>query len=320
MSLPKFIYINDDKNSFTYLFPTEYHVLTISPLNIIHSENVNSITIGSCATCDGYRFIALVGLPADPAFDQKSVIIYEHSNNQRKELFKKTFEKHILELRITPKYLACAFYDHIEIWDFISSSLFQQIPTAINVHAPISISLDFSTLACTGIQSNDVNIFSFSTRYSNQFPAADSHISNITFSSCRDQPLYFATVTSSGCVIKVYEAETSLNVINFKRGNSKSIIYSLDFSPDNKYLAAISQSSTIHFFNMSAMGKKAPTVKAFNRIKIGEPSVAYISWHACNQIAVVKMNGKLLKITIDETNCSEVGRELVTLNMHSQIA
>ena len=86
---------------------------------------------------------------------------------------------------------------------FISSSLFQQIPTAIN-----------------GVQSNDANIFSFSTRCSNQFPAADSHISNNTFSSCK---LNFCT--SSCCVIY----ETCSNVNNFKSGSSKSIIYSLIF-------------------------------------------------------------------------------------------
>ncbi|KAH0785027.1 SVP1-like protein 2 [Histomonas meleagridis] len=315
MCFPKYICINDDKKSFTCLLPTEYHVFTISPLEHVLNIELKSITAGSCATCDGYHYIALTGLPADPTFNQKSVVVYEHLTDQRKELFKKSFDKYILELRITPKYLACSFYDHIEIWDYTSSTLYQQIPTAINVHAPISVSYDYSTLACTGNQSNDINIFSFSTRYSIQFPAADGPISSIVFSSDREEPLYFATVTSSGCIIKVYEAETSFNVINFKRGASKSIIYSLDFSPDNKYLAAVSQNATIHFFDMSSKSKKAPTIRAFNRIKIGKSSISYISWYACNQIAVLKMNGKLLKITIDPTNCNEVGRESVSLNL-----
>ncbi|OHT00513.1 hypothetical protein TRFO_32741 [Tritrichomonas foetus] len=304
------VFINDDKTTFTAVFPSQYNMFTITPFQIILTESMKpkNITIGSAATCCGTRFIAVTGLPADPHFDTRSVLVRDHTLDDR-DIFRHAFDQHILALRITPDSLICSFYDHVEIWNLSSSEKVHSIKHAINVHAPLDVSPNFSIMACTGSSPIDLNIFNLKTHESATFRAADNPVSLVSFSENGE---YYATTSSAGHAIKVWRTDNNACAAKFKRGTTASVIYSFDFSPSNKFIAILTQNSTLHFFDMRKIGGSAVlTGRVAHRINIGDQSIAHISWFAETQIAIVTMEGRLINIALDEGNYREVGREQI---------
>jgi WD40 repeat protein len=271
------------------------------------------MTLGSCATCQGYKYIALTGLPADPHFDTRSILVCEHDElSDPAELFKRQFDQHILTVRVTPNNVICAFFDHAEVWDFRTGIDLASIKYAVNVHAPLDVSPEGGRyLVCTGQNSSiDVCIYDIQARTTVQSHAADNPVSLLTFSS---KGRYFASASSAGHTIKIWEAESHVCIIKFKRANTASVIYSVSFSPTNEFLAVLSRDGMLHFFSMTKAVKSgsAPTIRAFHNFTIGDNAVAFVRWFSPTQIAIVNMEGKMLVISVDEKNCKEVGREQI---------
>jgi hypothetical protein len=310
----RYLHFNDDNTSFVCVsvFPPQYDILAISPFSILRTESVKGKTFGTCATFRGYQYIALTGLPADPHFDTRSVLVRDH-NAPDPDILEHTFDQHILTVRVSHEYLICAFYDHIEIWFLATRASVHSIPFAVNVHAPLDISRDGKYIGCTGRTALYACLYSLATRQSDDFSAADNPLSLITFSSSSQ---YFATTSSAGHTIKIWKCENHSCVIKFKRGNTSSVVYSVSFAPNNKFLAVLTHDGMVTFFDMKKAVEKgsAPTIKSFYTINIGEGSIAYISWFAPRQIAIINMTGKLMVITVDPDNCREVGREQVSFS------
>jgi hypothetical protein len=311
----RYLCFNDDNSTFVclYAFPSQYHILSISPFHIVKTQNMKRMTLGSCATCQGYRFVALTGLPADPHFDTRSVVVCQHDEvADAVEIFKHQFDQHILTVRVTPNHVICAFFDHTEVWALGTGVGVASIKSAVNVHAPLDVSPEGGRfLVCTGQGTSiDVCIYDIQRKQEAQSHAADNPVSLLTFSS---RGRLFASASSAGHTIKIWEAESHVCVIKFKRANTASVIYSVSFSPANEFLAVLSRDAMLHFFSMAKAVKSgsAPTIRPFHSFTIGDTAVAFVRWFTPTQIAIVNMEGKMLVITVDEKTCKEVGREQI---------
>jgi hypothetical protein len=307
----RYVHFNDDNETFIciYVFPARYHILRISPFSLLQSEAVGTKTFGACATFRGFQYIALTGLPADPHFDTRCVLVRHHPDpTTSRDILEHTFEQHILTVRVTSEYLICAFCDHAEIWFLQTGASVHTIQFAVNVHAPLGVSPDGKYIACTGSSTLDACLYSLATRESADFRVADNPVSLITFSSSSQ---YFATGSSAGHTIKIWKCEKHLCVIKFKRGNTSSVIFSVTFSPESHFLAVLTHDGIITFFDMKKAVDRgsAPTIKSFATINIGDGSIAYISWFKPSQIAIINMTGKLMILTVDPSSLREVGRE-----------
>jgi WD40 repeat protein len=310
------LFFNDDQKTFIclYAFPAQYHILSISPFDIVKTQSLRHRTFGGCATARGFEYVALTGLPADPHFDTRSVLVVQHCDphSDAVELFAHEFEQHILTLRVTPDNVVCGFFDHVEAWAFKGACQVLQLRCAVNVHAPLDVSplsADGRFIVCTG-ESNplDVCIHSLLRHENFQARAADNTVSLLTFSA---RPQYFASASSAGHTIKIWHTESNQCVIKFKRANTTSVIYSVSFSPTNEFLVVLSRDGFLHFFAMEKAVARgaAPTIRAFHSFTIGDISLAFVSWFAPSQIAIINMDGKLIVISVDERNCREFGRE-----------
>lgn len=296
------IFINDDKNTFTCVFPSLYSIFSISPFKVIYSKSLKSknLTIGSAATCCGWRFLALSGLPADPYFDMRSVLIRDHSKLSKEsngkddeiDIFSHIFNQNILSFRITPDFLICGFYNHVEIWHISRSEQISNIIHGVNFHAPLCSSSDFMMFACTGPTNVELSFLqlkgeeeiildsandndSVQVSVSGTVKTADDPITIIKFSP--DNQL-LALASSSGYTIQILRTDTYSVIAKFKCGRSATVIYSLDFSPNSDFLISISQKSVLNFFDLRKVLKshqiqpKPPVDQKFidfkNEIKI----------------------------------------------------
>lgn len=305
----RFIFINDDNSSFTCVFPSQYCVFSCNPFELKYSKDNIGISLGSAATCCGYRYIALSGLPADPEFDTRHVCVMDHTLNEP-VIFKHQFSQHILSLRVTPQYLVCVFHQHIEIWELDTGEPFFQLTCAVNVYAPCDLSNDYQLLAVSGKEITSFCLCNLTDHQGIHIPAADEAVSLIKFSKKRQ---FMATTSSDGKMVRVFELESNQCIGKFKRGNTASVIFSIDFSPNNNFMAVISQNGTLHFFDLrnKTPMPSVPTIRSFEKISIGQQLVSYIAWFAPNQIALLSMEGHMFKITIDEHSCKELGREQI---------
>ena len=296
--------VNDDKVTCTCVLPNHYCVFEMSPFAVQIMKCVGvDVTLGSCATCSGVRYIALSGAPADPQFDTQCILVIQDTS---KEVFRHRFPKHILSFRVTPRHVICAFEDGLQVWSHSDRQMVHALKYPLNVHAPIGVSRDFGTIVCTGNNPLDLCAFSIEAKTSASFAAAENPVADVLFSVT---PRYYASCSCAGHTVHVWQCGTNQCVVKCKRGNTASVIVSMDFSPDNSFLAVLSQSSTIHIFDLrKGRAGSPPVVRAISTIQLGETGIAVMSWNAPQQIIAATMSGRLVTIILG-SKLQEVGRE-----------
>lgn len=322
----RYLFINDDQKTFTCVLPTQYSIFSVNPFEMKYSRKNFGFSLGSAVTCQGYRFIAFSGLPADPDFDTRHVCIFDHekitfdSKDEKKTndslIFLHKFDSHILSMRITPQYLIVCFHHNFEIWDINANKPLQQISTALNVHAPCDVTKDYKLLAITGRELCNCDLYLLNNPTPNSVRAADETVSLVKFSRT---PGFLATTSLDGKIVRVFDTSqikegNSINnfcIGKFKRGFKASVIHSIDFSPNNRFMVFVSQNGTLHFFDLTNKQPSAnpPTFTSIQKISLGQQDVSYIMWQSPSLITVVTMAGFLISISIDTETCNEVGRE-----------
>jgi WD40 repeat protein len=213
-------------------------------------------------------------------------------------------------MRLTPVILALGFWQHIEIWTLESRTQTRAVPTGVNVYVPLAVSNRF--IAFCGDDPISVRINRIQETNVENVKAADDLLAHVKFS--KDESL-LACANADGKIVRVFETETNGCVGKFKRGGFTNVIHSLDFSPDNRWLAVLSQSGTIHFFDVRNKMplKSVPTVRANHKIVIGQMAVSMIMWSEVGLLIVATMDGILLAISLDQASCHEVGRSQVSM-------
>ena len=162
-----------------------------------------------------------------------------------------------------------------------------------------------SMLAFAGEDPMNVKTFLISQQKISEFKAADDTVSLIKFSATGS---YLATASTDGKIVQVFDTQKHTCIGKFKRRHMSSVFHSIDFSPNNDFMAIISQNGTLHFFDLRNK-KSSSTISAFHRITIGALVLSQILWYSPSQIAVMTMKGQMINIAINPETCHEVGRE-----------
>lgn len=305
----RYLSVNDDKMTFTAVFPTQYHMFSYSPFTVHLSRIFDDISLSMATTCCGTRYIAVNGLPADPRFNSKHVKIFDHSKEKDPQIFYHQFEQYVLSMKITPQLLFCAFHDHVEVWDIAEHQKIHHLPNGINVHAPCDVSSDYKFLASAGPTPTELSITSLVDHTQRHISVADNPLSLVRFSKTES---LLATTSSSGHAIKIWDPASGEVVAKFKRGIRANVIHSVDFSPDNEFVVVFTQNGTLHFFDNRnrKSGGSVATVRSVHRISLGESQASIVSWVARNKVAILSMDGTMIVLTLDD-QCHEIGREQI---------
>lgn len=114
----------------------------------------------------------------------------------------------------------------------------------------LSINSDNSYLAYPGSgQIGEVQIFdTLNLDAVTMIPAHDSPLAALAFNSSGS---LLATASEKGTVIRIFAIPSGNKVFELRRGVKRcAAIYSLSFSPDDKYLSTSSNTETIHIFKL----------------------------------------------------------------------
>jgi WD40 repeat protein len=307
----RFMCFNDDYSSFTYMVYSSYSVYQCSPFHLLFTRPLPGLSVGYAVTCQGHRFFAFTGLPADPDFDTRQVCVFDH-NRDNPNMFRQSFDRHVLSLRLTPSYLIIGFCQRVDIWDYNLNLPIIHCYPGISVFSPIDVSPDFKFLVIPGREPETVSMTCLSENRWDyvSVKGADDIVAIARFS--RDGR-FLATSNADGRVVRVFETEGLGCIGNLKRGTFATVIYSLDFSPNGDFLAVVSQNGTIHFFDLRGKTpvSSPPTLRAFQKITLDKTSVSCLMWANPETVYVMVLEGVLLGISIQPQTCDEVGRESV---------
>lgn len=299
---------NDDYETYTCsIYVSRYIVFKINPFEILTDQTLSDASISTFATCKGYQYIAITGLPAHPLFDLKHVLVIDHEKESPK-IWEHKFDNHVLSLKLTNCLVAIAFYNKVEVWDYRANQQVSTLQSAINVHAPISISNDFHFLATTGTNSSDISLLDLENQDHQNLKHADGMVSFLVFS--RDSSL-LGSASCIGSLLKIFNTDTRECVAKIKRAAIANTLYSFDFSPDCSYIALWTKKNFLIFYSLQKIGPSAPTIKQGNKIEVNDIGASTISWFDQSQIAIISIDGHGIIVTIDN-DCKEIGRQKIT--------
>lgn len=111
-------------------------------------------------------------------------------------------------------------------------------------------------LAQTGVQlvSNAPNrvgdVIIFDLTRLQPFAVIEAHKAALAAMCLLGDGTLLATASEKGTIVRVFSVSTGVKLYQFRRGTYPTKIYSLTFSPDNKYVVATSASETVHIFRL----------------------------------------------------------------------
>ncbi|EAY09502.1 hypothetical protein TVAG_102510 [Trichomonas vaginalis G3] len=295
---------NDDHETFTIVLPSQYRVFRCDPFGMILGREMEEYSLGNVATYDGYRFLAITGSPSPPDFNSKCIKIFDHSTGQIK--FEHQFNEHILTMKLGDGLVVINMHCRIEIWNTNTKELFSALDIGLNVHCPLCIAPDSKSIICSG--QDDKKIWLCNNIREKNLAKRNCGVEekgvSISLSAYNRNGTLFAIATFGGEKIYIFDAKMLNCIATLERGNPGDIIQSIDFSPNEYYIATCSKDAEVRVFDIRKNSRGANVLQQ-PVIKVKLPSVTMprICWIKNDVIGVTSLDGDFHKITLkDETN------------------
>jgi WD40 repeat protein len=291
---------NDDRKTFTIVLPSQYRIYRADPFDIVFSRDCEDLSLGSVATHDGYRLVALTGAPSSPTFSTKSVRVFDHRTGQL--AFDHTLSDHILTMRLAADTIVCAMHCKIEVWQTRTRTLLHTLTTGLNVHVPIALSPNASALIIAGTTGRHISLHKGvgGTLNSSTFTADETTISIVSFS---DDSSLFATAAFNGNQIYVWDVRTVSHVAILDRGSGDHV-QTIDFSPSNDHFAACSKEGTVRVWDIKRRVANAmkPTAQLCAVSIAPKVSMPRIAWLGASALGVTTLEGDFFKVKLAGAN------------------
>ena len=289
---------NDDRQTFTVILPSQYRIFRCEPFGMIFSRECDDISLGCVvATYDGYRFLAITGSPSPPMFNSKCLRIYDHQTGQI--VFDNQFEDHILAIRLGNGVLVVNMHKKIEIWSTTGKKILSKFDIGSNVHCPLAISPDSSSIICGGSDEKKINICTISKNDSVSKQPLKVDLSAVSLITYSPNKTYFATSAFNGTDISIWDSKSNQLVVKLEKQNASDIIQTLDFSPDSSSVVCCSKDGVVKIYDLRKQykGMNKPLPPLLN-VQIGTVTMPRLSWMTDEIIGITSLEGDYYKLTL----------------------
>ena len=264
---------NNDASCFAVGLDSGFCVFTSDPCEIRVSREFYA-GVGSAEMLGRYNYLALVGGGKNPKWPQTKVIIWDDA--KQKAAITLELKTAVLRVRITRARIVVALQSSIHLYKFSSppekSSVFE---TADN---PLGLCcLGTKVVAFPGRSPGKVQLVELESGNVSIIPAHTSALRAMDLS--RDGK-YLATASETGTLIRVFSTATCMKIAELRRGIDPAFIFSIAISPDSSMLAATSDKSTLHIFDLPP---QSDTYNNVNRRRSQSPQVANDEESSTNQ-------------------------------------
>lgn len=246
-------------------------------------ESIGKIEMLYCTS-----LIALVALGEEPGSSPRKLKIV---NTKRKAtIIDLVFPSTILQIKLSLRRMIVLLEDQIYIYDIRTMRLLHTIETSSNVNGICAISGESSngnflaypcppktiahdSLLVSGLNTNGGlnsvqnnvqsvsnapnrigDVILFNTDTLQPISVIEAHKSSLAAMTLSIDGSLLATASDKGTIIRVFSVATGVKLFQFRRGTYTTKIFTLAFSPDNKYVVATSSSGTVHIFRLGEEG------------------------------------------------------------------
>ncbi|KAL9142715.1 hypothetical protein ABFS82_14G189100 [Erythranthe guttata] len=300
--------------------------------------------IGIAQSLPGSNIYALVGGGPTTKFPKNRVMIWD--DQLRRCAYEFSYRSEVMSVRLRHDRIVVVLPQKIKVYDFSDLKLVHEMVTEHNPKGLCEISKTGPfVLLSLGLQKGHVTVHDYYRRRNKQFPAHDSDIACLSLLS--DGKL-FATASTKGTLIRVFDSTDGSLLQELRRGFERAEIHSLSFCPTAPRLAVSSDKGTVHVFNVNIVDSNlringwlnaelkelAPApVSRFSFIKGYLPKYLSYEWSVAhfrvkeglrhmvsfgkekNTLDIIGIDGRLYRCKFDP----EAGGEMTTLESHNFI-
>jgi len=144
--------------------------------------------------------------------------------------------------------------EHIYVYNFDKLGLISRFETYGNVRGVMALSPSptDAVLVCPGSNRGSLRIENISTPRSLHFPVNDS---GVACCGINNDGTLCAVASERGTLIRVFDTSRPRGITHeLRRGTTPAEIFSINFSPDSKFLCCSSDRGTIHVWCLDAKG------------------------------------------------------------------
>jgi WD repeat-containing protein 45 len=234
---------NHDASCFSVGLDTGFCVFNSDPCELRVSRDFNA-GIGVTEMLGRYNFLALVGGGRRPKYPQNKVVIWDDA--KQRAVITLEFNTAILRVRLSKSRIVVALQNGVHVYAFSSPpSKISEFETADN---PLG-------LCCLGSK-----LLAFPGRSHGQIQLVQLDSGNVTIIPAHSTPLraldlspdeqLLATASEQGTLIRVFSTGNCVRISELRRGVDPAFVFSISISPSSTMLAATSDKSTLHIFDL----------------------------------------------------------------------
>lgn len=218
--------------------------------------------------------VAIVGVGNKPTTSPRRLRIL--NTKKKSNICELTFPTAVLSMKLNRKRLVVILVDQIYIYDISCMKLLHTIETSPNEHALCDLSSsDDSILIYPAPGPNVASPFSVndSNDSGNKSPSSNgsqevgtvvlfdalniaplniikAHKTDLASISLNSNGTLFATASTKGTIIRVFNTVTGNKVNEFRRGSYSALIHRLTFNLNSSLIVATSDTETVHIFKL----------------------------------------------------------------------
>ena len=193
------------------------------------------------------NIMALVGGGKLPKFDKGKVIIWD---DQEKQVYNEiAFNSDVLNVKLKKDLVMVSIESEINVYSFPDIDFKKKYETSKNDKGIMVVngSEARNVLAFPGKTKGSVTVVNFENE--TEFIIDNAHETEIGQIGINYDGTLIATCSEKGTLIRIFGTDKlEKPFAELRRGAEKAEIYSLAFSPDNKFLCCASDRGTVHVF------------------------------------------------------------------------
>ncbi|GME90973.1 unnamed protein product [Ambrosiozyma monospora] len=277
-----FANFNQDFTCISVGYQSGYRIYNCDPFGQCFQRRDGSIGIVEMLFCSS--LLAIVGIGEQPALSPRRLKVI--NSKRQTTICELTFPGTILSVKMNRERLVVLLEETIYIYDINNMRLLHTIEIPPNPNGLLALSpnaennylaypspqkvmnansqdqMGGNTAGSNNIRNGDVIIFNAQTLQ--PLSVIEAHKTQLAAICLSKDGTLLATASDKGTIVRVFSVETGVKLYQFRRGTYPTKIYSLAFSPDNRFIIASSATETVHIFRLGEE-EAANTKKATNK-------------------------------------------------------
>ncbi|QDS69330.1 hypothetical protein FKW77_003456 [Venturia effusa] len=260
------IEFNEDKSSFTVGTDTGFKIYDTATGKLIYDRELQG-SISFASLLSNSRLVGLIGGGICPHYAPNKFVLWD--DGSKSEPFKIEYNSTPIRACLTKTRYAVVFERGVIVYKLEPEVEANDRGSRIAIYETASnpfglCCLGETKLAFPGRTKGQVQVVDLASRKVSILPAHKSPLRALALS--KDETMV-ATASDTGTLLRVWSTAREARLFEFRRGLDHSAIFSLCFSPSGALLAATSDKSTLHIFEVFQIEKKDDKTKRHSSSK-----------------------------------------------------